>query len=137
MRRKVFQHAGVLQDEGDIRTGFGEAGRILHLRCEHLQIEAEAVIGEPRDVTADLWIGTEVWPGGKAIERVVVPVQLHADAAHQRIARQTIELGAGVIDTEIGIGDDGVRPAVVLRGFLHPGGFVLEAIVGPIGLDID
>src|SRR5581483_4819494 len=30
-----------------------------------------------------------------------------------------------------------MRPAVFVRGLLHPGGFVLEAIVRPIGLHID
>ena len=127
----------MLQDEGHIGTGFGEPGGIRHLRREHLQVEAEAILGEPGDIAPDFRIGAEVRPRGKAIERVFVPVQLHAHAAHQRIARQTIQLRADVIDAKIGIGDDGVRPAVVLRGLLHPGGFVLETIIGPVGLHID
>ena len=53
LRRKVFQHAGVLQDEGHVGTGFGESGGVRHLRREHLQVEAEAVLGEPGDVAPD------------------------------------------------------------------------------------
>ena len=127
----------MLQDERHVRTGFGEPGGIRHLRREHLQVEAESILGEPRDIAPDFWIGAEVRPGRKAVERVFVPVQLHAHAAHQRIARQTIQLRTDVVDVEICIGDDGVRPAMILRGLLHPGGFVLEAVVGPVGLHID
>ncbi len=51
--RKVFQHAGVLQDEGHVGTGFGESRGVRHLRREDLQVEAEAIVGEPRDVALD------------------------------------------------------------------------------------
>ena len=127
----------MLQDEGHIGTGFGEACGIGHLWCEHLQVEAETILGKPRDIAPDFRIGAEVRPSRKTIERVFVPVQLHAHAAHQRIARQAIQLRTDVIDVEIGVGDDGVRPVMILRGLLHPGRFVLEAVVGPVGLHID
>src|SRR5215213_9743567 len=63
-------------------------------------------------------------------------MQLHPHATHQRIACQTIQLRTDVVDAKIGVGDDGVRPAMILRGLLHPGGFVLETIIGPVGLHI-
>ncbi len=110
---------------------------VRHLRREHLQVKTPAVVGEPRDIAPDHGIGAEVRPRSEAVERIFVPVQLHAHAAHQRIARQPVELRAHVIDAEIGIGDDGVRPAVLVRGLLHPGRLVLEAVVGPVGLHVN
>src|ERR1700677_1604154 len=74
---------------------------------------------------------------GETVERVLVPVQLHAHATHQRIAPEPVELRAHVLRAEIGIGDDRMRPAGFLGGALHPGGFVLESLLGPIGLYID
>src|SRR6266513_166924 len=64
-------------------------------------------------------------------------MQLHARAAHQRITRETVELRAHVIGAEVGKRDDGVRPSILVRGLLHPGRFVLEAVLGPVGLHVD
>lgn len=109
----------MLQDEGHLGAGFGELRGIRHLRCEDLEIEAPAVVGEMRDVAADHGIEAEVGLCREAVERVLVPVQLHAHAAHQRIALQAIELRAHVVGREIGIGDDGVGPAVFVGRRLH------------------
>src|ERR1700691_3684154 len=74
---------------------------------------------------------------GGTVERVLVPVQLHAHATHQRIAPEPVELRAHVLHAEIGVGDDRMRPAGFLGGALHPGGLVLESFLRPIGLYID
>ncbi len=50
LRRKILQHASVLEHEGDVRTGIRETGRGRHLVGEDLQIEREAVVRETRDV---------------------------------------------------------------------------------------
>src|SRR5229473_5170747 len=92
---------------------------------------------QPRDVTADRGIRTQVGARGKAIERVLVPVQLHAHATHQRVTLEPIELRADVVRAEIGIGDDRMRPACFLGGALHPGRLVLEPRRHPIGLHVD
>ena len=94
--------------------------RIRHLRREHLQVEAPAIVGETGDVAPDHGIGAEVGPRREAIERVFVPVQLHAHAAHQRIARKPVELRAHVVDAEIGIGDDAHAASRVRRRSAAP-----------------
>ena len=60
-----------------------------------------------------------------------MPVQLHAHAAHQRIARQAVELRAHVVDAEVGVGDDRVRPAGLVGRPLHPGRLVLVSARAP------
>ncbi len=71
------------------------------------EIEAPAIVGEPRDIAADHGIGRgESGSRCEAVERVLVPVELHAHAAHERIARQAVELRADIVGSEIGIGDD-------------------------------
>ena len=82
--RQVLQHAGVLQHEGHVGTGLGEVGRVLHLRREDLQVEDSAVVGEMRDIALDRRVGAEIGARGETVERVLVPVQLHAHAAQQR-----------------------------------------------------
>ena len=109
---QVLQHAGVLQDERHLRARGGKLRGARHLRREHLQVEAPAVVGKRRDVALDLWVGRKVRPRREAIGLVLVPVQLHAHAAHQRILRQPIELRAHVVDGDVRIADDAVRPAV-------------------------
>src|SRR5215471_15752254 len=127
----------MLQAERDLRTGFRESRRARYLRRKYLQIETVAVVRKTRDIAADDGIVAKVGTCREAIQRVIVPMQLHAHAVHQRIAFETIELRTHVIDAEVGIGDDSVRPAVLIRGPLHPGRLVLEAVVGPVGLHID
>ena len=79
-------------------TSGGKSRGARHLRREHLQVEAPAVVGKPRDIALDLRIGAEVGTRGETVGRVLVPVQLHAHAAHQRVFRQPIELRAHVVD---------------------------------------
>src|SRR4051794_34301228 len=127
----------MLEDEGHPGAGLRKMRCVGHLRCEHLQIKTPAVVGEARDVAANHGIDAEIGPCRETVERVLVPVQLHAHAAHQRIALEAVELRADVFDGEIGIGDDRMRPAVLGGGLLHPGGLVLEVLIGPVGLHID
>src|SRR5450755_3464925 len=92
LRREVFQHAGMLQDERHVRTSLGKTGCISHLLREHLEVEAPAVFGEPCDVAPDPWIRTKIRARGKAVKRVLVPVQLLAHPTHQRIFGKAIKL---------------------------------------------
>ena len=111
---------------------------VVHLRREDLEVEAPAVVGEPRDVAPKRRVGGEVRPRGEAVLRVLVPVQLHADAAHQREPGEAVELRAHVLDGEIGIGDDRVRPAASRRRPICTQAASSSKRVGrPVGLDID
>ena len=127
----------MLQDEGDVRTSLRKTGGVSHLRRKHLQIKAPAVVGEAGDIATDQGIGAEIRACRKAVEGIFVPVQLHAHAPHQRIARKAVELRTDVVDAEVGEGDDRVGPSALLCGRLDPGNLVLEAVLGPIGLNID
>ena len=127
----------MLKHENDFRAGFRKIRRIRHLRREHLEVEAQAIVGETADVAADCRIGGEVAPGGEAVLRVFVPMQLHSHAAHEPIARKPIELRAHVLDAEVGVGDNRMRPARRLGRTLYPGGLVLVALARPVGLHID
>jgi hypothetical protein len=69
--------------------------------------------------------------------RVFVPLQLHAQTAHAAIFGQAIALRTHVVCEKVGIADDPLRKAGFIGGLLHVGHFVLEAILGPIGLHID
>ena len=110
---EVLQHAGMLKDEGHLRARGGKLSGARHLRREDLQVEAPAVIGERRDIALDLGIGRKVGPRREAVGPVLVPVQLHAHAAHQWILGQPIELRPHIIDRHVRIADDAVRPAVL------------------------
>ena len=84
-----------------------------------------------------LGIGDEVPPGGEAVLRVLVPVQLHARAADERVAREPVELWPHIVGVEVCIGDDRVRPSRRIRRPLHPGGLILIRLRGPVGLHVD
>src|SRR5258708_31613834 len=99
-----------------------------HLRCKHLQIKTPAVVGEPRDVAADGRVLAQIGARGKTIERVLVPVQLHAYATHQSVALEPVDLRAHVVSGKIRVGDDRVRPAGFLGGGLRPGWSVLRPL---------
>src|SRR5258708_37807767 len=118
----------MLQYEGDVGTGFGQASRGRHLRREHLQIKTPTVAGEPRDVAADGRVRAEIGAHSKAIERVVVPVQLHPRATDQRVTREPVELRADVVIGKIRIGAYRVRPARLFGGAFAPGGVNLEPV---------
>ena len=126
--RKVFEHAGVLKHERDLRARFGKVRCVGHLRRKHLQVEAQAIVGEIPDVAADPGIRDKVRPRREAVLRVLVPVQLHAHAAHEGIARKPVELGTHVVGAHVGIGDDRVRPTRLVGGPLHPGRLVLISL---------
>jgi hypothetical protein len=127
----------VLEHERDLRARFGEIGRVGHLRRKHLQVEAQAIVGETADVALDPGIGGKVRPRREAVLRVLVPVQLHAHAVHERIAREPVELGTDVIGADVGIGDNRVRPTAPVGGSLHPGRLVLISVGRPVRLDVD
>ena len=136
--REVLEHARVLKDERDLRTRLGEIRRIGHLRRKHLQVEAQAVVGEIRAMLRRI-LGSrdKVGPRREAVLRILVPVQLHAHAAHERIARKPVELRTHVVGAHVGIGDDRVRPACLVGGPLHPGRLVLISLRRPVGLHVD
>ena len=75
--------------------------------------------------------------GREAVLRVLVPVELHAHAAHQREGGLAPQDLADVVVEEVGVADDGVGPAVGVGGGLHPGDLVDGAGLGPVGLDVD
>ena len=74
LRRKIFQHACMLQDEGDVRTSLRETGGVSHLRRKHLQVKAQAVVGEAGNIAMDQGIGAEIGARRKAVEGIFVPV---------------------------------------------------------------
>ena len=135
--RKVLKHAGVLQHEGDLRTSLRQAGCVRHLRGEHLEVEAQAIVGKITDVAPDPGIGDEIPPRGEAVLRVLMPVQLHARAANKRITRKPVELRPHVVGAKVGVGDDRMWPSRPVRRPLNPGGLVLIGLRGPVGLHVD
>ena len=69
--------------------------------------------------------------------RVLVPLQLHAQAAHAGIFGQAVELRPHVVRQKVGIADNGLRKAGFVGSALHIGDFILEAILRPIALYVD
>ena len=134
---EVFEHAGVLQDEGGVRKIRREPRRARHLAAEDLQVEGKIVVGERRKIPAEGLVVGEIGAAREAVLRVLVPVQLHAHAAHQRILLQPVELRAHVLGQQIGIADDRVRPAAFVGGLLHPRDLVLGALLRPVRLHVD
>ena len=53
------------------------------------------------------------------------------------ISRQAVELRPRVVDREVGVADDRVRPAGLVGDGLHPGGLVRVKVLRPVGLDVD
>src|SRR3984893_17102194 len=101
----------MLQNELHLRARSRKPRAIGHLRRKNLQIEAPSIFSKPRDVATDCCVSAEIGTCSEAVERIFVPVQLHACAAHQRIARETVELRAHVVDAKIRIGDEGEWPS--------------------------
>src|SRR6516165_961356 len=134
---EVFQHTGVLKNEGHSRAARGEFRRALHLPGEDLEIEAPNVVGEARDVSLQCDISREIRFGREPVLRILVPMELHAQAAHAWIFGQAIELWPHIGRKEIGIADDRVRVAGFGGCALDIGDFVLKSILGPIGLNIN
>ena len=115
----------------------GELRRARHLRRKYLQVEGPAVVLEARNVFAQYRIGAQVGARREAIHLIFMPMQLHAHPAHQRVFLEPVELRANVLRREIGVTDNGVRPADFIRRLLHPRGLVLEAHLRPVRLHID
>ena len=120
-RREVLQHAGVLEDEGHVRAGSGERGRAGHLRREHLQVEAPAVVGQPRDVAPERRIAREIRRAPRS-DRAGSRASAAACArrAPAGYAASRSSCGRTSSDGEVGIGDDRVRPAGLPRGVAAP-----------------
>ena len=93
-------------------------------RGEDLQVEGPAVVGEAARLRRKVGVVHQVGRGGEAVLRVLVPVELHAHAAHQREGGLRVEHLADVVVEQVGVADDGVRPAVRVGGRLHPGDLV-------------
>ena len=93
--------------------------------------------GETLHVSGERRVGAQIGASGKAVRRVLVPVQLHAQAAHQAIASEDVELRADIGAQKIGVADDRMRPAGFIRRALDPGDLVLESLWRPVGLHVD
>ena len=131
VRRKVFQHAGVLQDERDLGRAGGKFGCALHLAGKNLEVEGPAIVGKVRDVFLQRRIARKIGTGGELILRVLVPLQLHPQPAHAAIFGQAVELRPHVVRQKVGIADDGLRKSGFVGGLLHVGDFVLEGDPSP------
>ena len=90
--RKIFEHAGMLEDECHAGCFRRQRCRIRHLACEDLEIERPAVIGEPGEIAPKRLVFREIGPLSEAIHFVFVPVQLHAHAAHALELAEPVEL---------------------------------------------
>jgi hypothetical protein len=134
--REVLQHAGMLQHEGHAGAGGGEARRPPSARRRPAG-RSPAIVGQPRDVALHRGIARRGRGGGEAVERVLVPVELLADAAHPREAGQPVERRARIRHRHVGIGDDGVRPAGFQRDVCSIQAPRPRPGRRPVGLDID
>src|SRR6185437_1910548 len=74
--REIFQHARMLKDERHVRAGLCKVGGVSHLRREDLKVKAPAIIGEAGDVAPDCRVSAEIAPCRKAIEWILMPMQL-------------------------------------------------------------
>src|SRR5580698_2124702 len=137
LRRKDFQHTGMLKDEGDFWSSGGKLRGTFHLICENLEIEGPAVIGKVTDVFLQLRIARQVRAGGKTILRIFVPLQLHPQAAHAAIFGKAVKLRTDVVGKEIGIAYDPLWKAGLVDRLLHVGDFVLEPVLCPIRLNVN
>ena len=113
----------------DAGTGIGKLGRTSHLRSENLQIEGPAIFAQSRDVAPERGIARQIRSGCEAILRIVVPVQLHPDAPHQRECRQLLQLRPHILRSEIRIGDNGMRPAGFPRGVADIADLIEETLL--------
>ena len=127
---------GVLQHAGDVRT------RRLELRTRPPSAsrrpegrERQTVVRKPGYVALQNPVQGEVRARREAVHLVLVPVELHAVAlAQERVLREPVELWPHVFGEQVGIADDGVRPAGLVGRPLHPRHFVGEPIRRPVGL---
>src|SRR3712207_3298775 len=81
--RAILEHTGMFQDESQLRQAGGEAGRARHLWRENLQLEEPAMLRESLEVAPEHWVVDDVRSLREAVEGVLVPVNLLADAPHQ------------------------------------------------------
>ena len=111
----------MLEDERYLRTDAREFGGPRHLLGKNLQIKRPAVVRQPGDIGLDSRPAAEIGIGREAVERIFVPVELLADPAHAGIAREPIECRPDVGNGHVGVADDRVRPARLVRHCLDPG----------------
>jgi hypothetical protein len=136
---QVLQHPGMHQDHRQPRQVRRQLGAARHLAREDLPVEHQAVLGEHGQVPAQPRVVHQVRAGGEAVERVLVPVQLHPHAPQPR-GRLGLPLQHGrrtLLVEQVQVADDRMRPAAPLRHLLDPAHFVQLAALGPIRLDID
>ena len=93
------------------RARIGEVAGALHLAGKDLEVEAQPVVREARDVALQRGVAAEVPAGGEAVERVLVPVELLANSAKTWKSRQPVERRARVRRGHVRKGDGPVRPA--------------------------
>jgi hypothetical protein len=127
----------VLENENGLREIRREPRRARHLTGEDLQVERKPVIRQRAEVPAKRRIVGKVRTPGETILLVIMPVQLHADAAQERIFGKPVERRADIFGEQIGIADDGMRPAAFVGCLLHPGNLFLGAIRSPVRLHVD
>ena len=99
--------------EDEIRAGIfrHQFGAIPHLRREQLKIEGQAVILQAGDILADGGVEHLVRSRREAVFGDLVPMELHPDAAQQRVLLQSVELRPDIIDGHVGVADNGMRPS--------------------------
>jgi len=74
----------VQEHELQVRQRARQPRGALHLGCENLQLEQQPALGQPREIFSQLGIVAQVRLRRETIERIRVPVELHAHAAQER-----------------------------------------------------
>ena len=135
--RGILDHPGVLEHEGDVRARRRELRRTRHLPGEDLEVEHQLVVREPGHVALQDRIEREIGARREAVRLVLVPVELHPNAAQPRVLREPVELRAHVGREQVGMAHDAVRPAGLVGHRLHPCDLGLEALRRPVRLHVD
>ena len=122
LRRQILQHAGMLEDEGDVGIVGGEPRRVGHLRGEDLQVERPAMVGEQADILAEAR-GRSSGPALAAKRYISLSCQCSCMRMPRisGIVRLPLQRLGDVVREQVGIADDGMRPAMLVGDALHPG----------------
>ena len=115
----------------------GEGSAVPHLRGEDLKLEDETVLRHQRDVLAQRRVVHHRRPVGEAVLLILVPMELHADAAQQRVLALCFKDVPNVGIAQVGVADDGVGVSGAVGLGLHPGDLVDGPCGRPVGLHID
>ena len=111
--------------------------RVVHLRCEHLQLEYQSEAREQPEPAPPVGVVHEVRTTRETLKRVHVPVKLLANAAHIAYAGLLVESVLDIGRRKVGVGNDRVRVASPVGLRLHPPRLVERTLGRPVCLDID